>query len=206
MDPDGRDLEGFVTKLANLHNLRIAAHRIVTGAIESGSRFVLSEEIVKALHRTCMVGLIDEAGDFRKGPVTLGNSPHVPPHHSEIGTYMKQFYQYVNDEWDHKDPIHLAAFTLWRMLWVHPFLNGNGRTSRELSYVVLNVRIGYLLPSKNSIVEQVSQSAQNRSAYGNALRSADSIYAGTSNFDACLRPMEELLAALLKEQLKANLD
>jgi Fic family protein len=206
MDPDGLDQQGFFTKLVNLHNLRVAAHRIVTGAIESGSRFVMSAEAVKLLHRICMAGLLDEAGEYRQCPVTLTNSPYVPPHHSEVELHMKQFCTYVNDEWDKKGPTFLSAFCLWRLNWIHPFRNGNGRMSREISYVVLNIKCKQVLPSrKGTIVEQIAGSAATRVAYEAALRNGDSIYTATANIEAAVQPMERLITQLLTEQLKANL-
>jgi Fic family protein len=43
-------------------------------------------------------------------------------------------------------PIHLAAYLMWRLNWIHPFADGNGRTSRIISYVVLSIRAGAILP------------------------------------------------------------
>jgi hypothetical protein len=31
--------------------------------------------------------------------------------------------------------IHLAAYLMWRLNWIHPFADGNGRTARMTSYV-----------------------------------------------------------------------
>ena len=52
---------------------------------------------------------------------------------------------YVNENW-HMSAIHLAAYLLWRMNWIHPFADGNGRTARVVSYVVLSVKLDSLLP------------------------------------------------------------
>jgi hypothetical protein len=69
----------------------------------------------------------------------------------------------------------------------------------------MNARAGRLFPTKNSVVEQIAGSHAVRQQYEAALRHADSVYAATSDFDACLRPMQELLGDLLKKQLRANL-
>lgn len=205
MDSDGHDLEGFFTKLTNLHNLRVEAHKISAGAVDSGSRFVLSEEMIKLFHRICMTKLLKEAGEYRQIAVALNGSNHIPPHYSEVPIHMMQLCRYINDEWDNKNPVHLAAFFLWRLNWIHPFVNGNGRISRELSYTILNVKCDKILPSKNSIVEQISNNSSTRDAYNKSLRDADRLYAATNSFDICIRPVETLIGTLLKEQLKANL-
>jgi Fic family protein len=205
VDPDGQDADGFFTKLQNLHDLRLSAHSIIMGALQKGSRFVLSEEMVKGLHRTCMYRLLDEAGEYRSVNVALRNSPYVPPNYSEVPIHMEQFCKYVNTEWDKKDLIHLAAFCLWRLNWIHPFRNGNGRISREVAYIILNARSKQLLPSRNSIVEQISSDPTIRRRYDQGLRMADSLYGATNNFDQCVKPLGDLLAELLKNQIRANL-
>jgi Fic family protein len=205
LDPDGFDPAGFFQKLQNLYQLRIVAKQIAAGAITSGSRFVLSENLVRGLHRTCMQGLLDDAGQYRKVNVRISNSPHVPPNHSEVSAQMSSFYAYVDLEWENKDLIHLASFCLWRMNWVHPFRNGNGRIARELSYLILNVKNGRMLPSKNTVIEQIAGSPQTRDQYNKILRTTDDLYAATNDYDKCLAPMEDFLSTLLKNQIKSNI-
>jgi hypothetical protein len=127
VDPDGRDVEGFLTKLNNLHNLRVLADRILRGAFESGSPFVLSEEMIKGLHRTCMSGLLDEAGEYRQVPVKLHKSAYVPPHHSEVPVHMQQFCKLVNDEWKARSPTYLSAMCLWRLSTFPPYAFTSGQ-------------------------------------------------------------------------------
>jgi prophage maintenance system killer protein len=102
---------------------------------------------------------------------------------------------YVNDHWDESTPIHLAAYVMWRLNWIHPFADGNGRTSRIISYVVLSVRAGALLPGTPTIPDQI---VDNRIPYFEALDSADlACRAGRVDVSR----MEDLLAALLANQL-----
>ncbi|HET9282483.1 MAG TPA: Fic family protein [Candidatus Angelobacter sp.] len=53
-----------------------------------------------------------------------------------------------------KSAIHLAAYVIWRLNWIHPFADGNGRTSRALSYLVLCTRLGERLPGTVTIPDQ----------------------------------------------------
>ena len=60
---------------------------------------------------------------------------------------------YVNDNFASKTGIHLAAYVMWRLNWIHPFVDGNGRTSSAASYFVLCMRAGNVLPGKKTIPE-----------------------------------------------------
>jgi Fic family protein len=81
------------------------------------------------------------------------------------------------------------------MNWIHPFVDGNGRTARAISYVILCVRLGYRLPGTQTIPEQI---ARNKSPYYTALEAADIQGAG-GKID--LGEMEKLVESLLAAQL-----
>jgi Fic family protein len=84
---------------------------------------------------------------------------------------------------------------MWRLNWIHPFTDGNGRTSRALSYLVLCVKLGYRLPGSRTIPDQISE---NKTPYYEALEKADKEFEkGTVDVSA----MEELLSAMLATQL-----
>jgi Fic family protein len=84
---------------------------------------------------------------------------------------------------------------MWRLNWIHPFADGNGRTSRIISYVVLSIRAGAILPGTPTIPDQI---VDNRNPYFDALDAADSAYRD-GKID--VSKMEGLLAALLAKQL-----
>ena len=64
--------------------------------------------------------------------------------------------EYVNENWTGKSAAHLAAYVLWKMNWIHPFADGNGRTARAVSYVVLSIKLDGLLPGTPTIPEQIA--------------------------------------------------
>ena len=70
--------------------------------------------------------------------------------------------------------MHLAAYLLWRINWIHPFDDGNGRTARAVSYAVLCTLLGYELPDKRPVPEQI---AKDKTPYYKALECADEMYA-----------------------------
>jgi Fic family protein len=59
---------------------------------------------------------------------------------------------------------------LWKLNWIHPFADGNGRTARAVMYVVLSVKLDSLLPGAPTIPEQI---AGNKKPYYDALEAAD---------------------------------
>jgi Fic family protein len=83
---------------------------------------------------------------------------------------------------------------MWRLNWIHPFADGNGRTSRIVSYVVLSIRAGAILPGTPTIPDQI---VDNR-AYFDALDAADAAFRD-GRID--VSKMEALLASLLAKQL-----
>jgi Fic family protein len=107
---------------------------------------------------------------------------------------------YINENWAKASPLHLAAYTLWRMNWIHPFVDGNGRTSRAVSYLVLCVRLRYVLPGITTIPELI---AKNKDPYYQALEAADKANAD-GKID--LSEMEKLLEGLLAKQLISVID
>ena len=114
-----------------------------------------------------------------------------------VSQLIEELCDYVNDEWKEKSPLHLASYVMWKLNWIHPFTDGNGRTSRAASYLVLCLRLGYLLPGKLSIPEQI---AANKTPYYRALESADNAWAH-GKID--LTAMKELLGSMLAAQLVA---
>jgi Fic family protein len=161
--------------------------------------FRLRPSAILSLNRKALEGISPFAGSYRPGPVKIGGSKHTPPEAHLVPEKMEQLCDYVNENLG-KSPIQLSAYTLWRMNWVHPFVDGNGRTARAISYVVLCSRLGYALPGTNTIPEQI---AKDKKPYYEALEKADeSDRRGNLDVSA----MEELLESLLANQLLSLID
>jgi Fic family protein len=162
--------------------------------------FKLRPSAVLSLHRRALEGISSFAGVFRPGGIEIKGSKHTPPGAHLVPELLEQMCDYINENWAKLSPLHLAAYTLWRMNWIHPFVDGNGRTSRVVSYLVLCVRLGYVLPGTTTIPEQISK---NKDPYYQALEAADKANA-SGNLD--LTEMERLLESLLANQLVSVLD
>jgi len=158
-------------------------------------RFRLSH--LQNLHRVSLLGLSGYAGNWRPAGIEIQGSRHAPPEPFLIPQLIEELCDYVNDNWKIKSPLHLASYVMWKLNWIHPFTDGNGRTSRAASYLVLCLRLGYLLPGKLTIPEQI---AANKTPYYKALESADVAW---SRGAIDLTAMKELLGSMLAAQLVA---
>jgi Fic family protein len=168
--------------------------KIIKRALESG-KFTLRPSTILLLHREGYEGLSYFAGAYRPGLVQIEGSEFQPPDAPLVPELIEEMCDYVNGRWNSTTPIHLAAFLMWRINWIHPFVEGNGSTARILSYVVLSIRWGAVLPGTPTIPEQI---VSERQRYFKALEHADAAWR-QGKID--VSKMEELLAALLANQL-----
>lgn len=118
--------------------------------------FRLRPSTVLHLHRIALEGISSYAGNYRPAGIRIGGSKHQPVGAHLVPEKVEQLCDYVNENWG-KSPIYLAAYALWQLNWIHPFTDGNGRTSRALSYMILCIRLGYRLPGTNTIPDQISK-------------------------------------------------
>jgi Fic family protein len=81
-------------------------------------------------------------------------------------------------------------------------VDGNGRTARVTSFVVLCARLGYRLPGSTTIPEQIS--GNKYYPYYKALEFADAAYQKDKQIDVA--DMEALLSELLAKQLLSVID
>lgn len=167
---------------------------IVSEALQAGSQFRLRPAFLSLVNGIATEGVEPFPGEFRFGDVEITNSPHEPPPHRDVVRFVDEMCEYVNTHWD-STPIHLAAYLLWRINWIHPFFNGNGRTARAISYMVLCIRLGCLLPGTTTIPEQI---AEDKDPYYSGLVVADE-YFNQGRID--VSALEGLLSKLLAVQL-----
>ena len=94
----------------------------------------------------------------------------TPPAYYRVPALMDDFVNEVNRRWETANPIRLASYCLWRLNYIHPFINGNGRTARALCYYAICLKAGGLLPGAPLLPELI---LQNRPALVGHLRAAD---------------------------------
>jgi Fic family protein len=153
-----------------LRQFNLAIQIIATHVKDKERPFKLRHGPILQLHKAALDGLHSLAGTFRNTPVTIGGSLHQPPEAAFVADEVQLMCEYINEHWSTKSAIHLAAYVLWKMNWIHPFADGNGRTARAVSYVVLSIKLDSLLPGTPTIPEQI---AADKSPYYKALEAAD---------------------------------
>lgn len=161
----------------------------------SSGRPNLKVSMLLELHRRALDGIDQYAGNFRPAGVAIKGSKHAPVASNDVARYVEEMLDYLQDNWADKTGIHLSAYAMWRLNWIHPFADGNGRTSRIFSYMVLCGCLGQRLPGKLSIPEQI---AEDKTPYYHALEQADAAYRKGS---IDVSEMEKLLEGYLANQL-----
>ena len=141
----------------------------------------LDEKIVKDIHALLMDNIIT-GGIYRNVEVRITGAKHKPPVPNEMYQQIKNFYADMPYKENGND-IELAAWTHAEFVKIHPFVDGNGRTSRMIMNYQLMVS-GFL---------PVSIAKENRLEYFEALEA----YAVDGN----LNPFAEMIAVLEEERL-----
>jgi Fic family protein len=147
-----------------------------------------------ALNYTAVANIAQFGGRYREEPIYVGN--HRPPHFKEVPNQMDRFFSVVHENWtviDH--PTVLPAYALWRLNWIHPFVEGNGRTARAACYLLICLKHGQLLKGKKIVPERIRE---NRQPYYDALRAADQAW---EQGDFNVTQLADYLSDLLKAQL-----
>jgi Fic family protein len=169
--------------------------RIVEDALSKGDNFRWRPSAIQALHREALSGISEFAGNWRPAGVGIEGSSHDPVGAHLVPEHIEELCDYLNDHKKDRAPIHLAAYAMWRLNWIHPFSDGNGRTSRIFSYAVLCVSLGFALRGSNTIPDQI---VANRKPYFDALENADR---ACKEGRVDVTEMETLLRGLLAVQL-----
>lgn len=174
----------------------IRQYDLMTNCIEIGFKqgpTAFDKYVLWAFNHVAVANISAFGGRFRAEPIYVGN--HKPPHFKDVPEWMDRFISNVHENWYIWSPAELAAYGLWRLNWIHPFVEGNGRTARAACYYLLCVRAGALLPGRKILPERIRES---RDGYERALQAADRAWdEGHLDFTE----MEEYLAALVQAQL-----
>lgn len=192
------DEAGYISKLEADNGVRqaVLADEIIKYFLEPERPFTLSPSLILQLQRVAVDGILTNPGEWRTSQVGITKSIHQPPGPHLVSALVQEMCDYVNNNFHEKTALHLAAYVMWRLNWIHPFADGNGRTRRAVSYIVLCAHVKALLPGTPSIPQQIQE---NRSAYFHALEQADEALRQTGEIDISL--MEETLKGMLATQL-----
>jgi Fic family protein len=151
-----------------------------------------------SLNAAAVANIAQFGGRYREEPIYVGN--HLPPPFKDVSNEMDRFISVIHENWDVLGhPTLLPAYALWRLNWIHPFVEGNGRTARAACYYLICMRQGRLLPGKKIVPERIRE---NRGRYYAALAEADRHW-NEGNFN--VNALAEYLSDLLKGQLTESI-
>lgn len=113
--------------------------------IEKDSRQTVSEVFVRSIQQI-VVNKTDPgwAGKYRSGDVIITGSDHKPPDASSVPYLMAKLIRWISNNKRKLHTIELAAILHHKIVYIHPFFDGNGRTARLIMNLVL-MRRGYPL-------------------------------------------------------------
>ena len=147
----------------------------------------INEWNIKSIHQLILKGIDnDNAGQYRKENVTIKGAVHVPPDYLQLPELMEKLIINYNT-WNKYHPIIKASLLHGELVKIHPFVDGNGRTSRLLMNLDL-MNSGYL---------PVIIKKESRLKYYEALDKAHT----TDNYTDFVKLVNKLEVEMLKKYL-----
>ena len=141
----------------------------------------LDEKIIKDIHALLMENILT-GGIYRTVEVRISGARHKPPASSEMYQQIKNFYADMPYRAE-RNAMELAAWTHAEFVKIHPYVDGNGRTSRMI--------MNYQLMANGFL--PVSIAKENRLEYFEVLEA----YAVNGE----LQPFAEMIASLEEQRL-----
>jgi Fic family protein len=134
----------------------------------------ITENLIREIHRRLVEGVRGGAaapGEYRRVQNYIVNSAtdetiYTPPPPKDVPPLMTAFVEWLNGKHD-THPVLISGIAQFQLVQIHPFLDGNGRTSRLLSMLCL-YQAGYDFKRLFTISEFYDR---DRDAFYRALRS-----------------------------------
>ncbi len=144
------------------------------------------ESILKQIHALVLYGIDREnAGTYRKLPVLIAGSNHIPPQPYLLQNLMDDYFRFYEENKTTLHPVVLCAEMHERLVSIHPFIDGNGRTARLVMNLIL---LQHGLP-----LAIIGGDYESRMAYYDALEKVQ--------IDASKKDFIELIAQKVKSSL-----
>jgi len=117
-------------------------------AIDYLFSIVNDEYLLRSIDILSLHGLVlrsiedDYAGRLRNGGVRISGANFVPPNANKVSDLLDELIDFINTNPLQLNDIELAAVFHHKLVWIHPFFDGNGRTVR-LAMNLLLMRSGF---------------------------------------------------------------
>lgn len=178
-------------------------------ALIKTNKEIFNTKLILKIQQTITTGLIEKfrCGKIRQESVFVNNpktnqTVYLPPDHQDVDNLLEELFLYLNENKDIVDPLILAGIFHKQFVIIHPFIDGNGRTAR-LATKVLLAKMGlntfYLFSFENYYNQNVSRYFQEVGVLGNYYEIKDKLdftswleYFTDGIIDELLRVVKEL--------------
>lgn len=157
----------------------------ILGELTAKPDVPFSGELLKQIHSAVMAGLSPEyqIGAWRQEPVVVydprtGGVVYLPPDHQDVPQLMDDLVDFVQAQKETLDPLLLAGIFHKQFVVIHPFIDGNGRTTRLATQLLLSglgVDLFRLLSFENYYNQNVTRYFQMVGLYGNYYELASAV-------------------------------
>lgn len=122
-----------------------AALEYLYDLVNKNKKHTISEMLIRNLHQIIVQETDKEwAGRYRNANVIIGGAKHTPPNALQVPQKMRNLIDWLNSQKSKTNIIELSALLHHKLVHIHPFFDGNGRTAR-LAMNVLLMQAGYPL-------------------------------------------------------------
>lgn len=98
----------------------------------------ITERDILQIHALILQGIDREnAGRYRSVPLMISGSKHTPPPPYVVPEKMQEMIRFYDENRETLHPVELASEMHERLVYIHPFADGNGRTARLLMNLIL---------------------------------------------------------------------
>lgn len=98
----------------------------------------IKENDILAIHAIILKDIEKElVGRYRHGQVRILGTRYLPPNYLKVPQLMEELIRWINGNLGKLHPIELAVFAHYKLVAIHPFYDGNGRTARLLMNLIL---------------------------------------------------------------------
>jgi Fic family protein len=123
---------------------------------------VITEGVLLQIHNLILRGIdIENAGKYRTVQVMIKGSKHMPPPPFLVAKQMEDYFIWYRKNKKLMHPVLLAAEMHEKLVTIHPFIDGNGRTARLLMNLIL-LQHGF-------VIANIKGDVMNRMQYYEAL-------------------------------------
>lgn len=117
-------------------------------AIDYLYKIVTDDYVLRSIDILNIHGLVlrsiedDFAGRIRNGGVRISGANFTPPNANKVSNLLDELIEFINTNPLGLNAIELATIFHHKLVWIHPFFDGNGRTVR-LAMNLLLIRSGF---------------------------------------------------------------